>query len=293
MPILMIGGEADIVTPPAEIRTIATYIQPSDAEPAHLRPPEHLEDPSQVKLFTTLKQPRILFSTILPAPAAHAIPYSPSTVRTVSGLIQAFLATHVDPRLSPGYQLTYLADSGKWDVKNLVKWSSTPATSEGAIGGVFLAMKTMREVDDTHCPKVFVAKWAGRVTDVVDISHESPVYDPKALREGRIGYHKFPSVSKLPPTEAEIVGFEDLIDGLRAKHDDDEDAAEKLIAVHCHYGYNRTGIFVICYLVDRLGWSLQAAIDEFARKRSPGVKHEYFLDALYVRYAAGMKYGSA
>lgn len=59
-----------------------------------------------------------------------------------------------------------------------------------------------------------------------------------------------------------------------------------LIYVSGHYGYNRTGFFIVCYLVERLGYKLEDAIREFAEKRLPrGIKHEYFIDELYVRYA--------
>lgn len=40
-------------------------------------------------------------------------------------------------------------------------------------------------------------------------------------------------------------------------------------------------------MVERLGYKLQAAVDEFAAKRAPGIKHDFFVDELYVRY--GMK----
>lgn len=57
-----------------------------------------------------------------------------------------------------GWQLQYLSREGKWDVKNLAKWKSVPPVSE-PIGGVFRAMKTLREVDDEHSPQVFTEKW--------------------------------------------------------------------------------------------------------------------------------------
>lgn len=50
---------------------------------------------------------------------------------------------------------------------------------------------------------------------------------------------------------------------------------------------SRTGFFICCYMVERLGYKLQDAVAEFAEKRPPGIKHEFFVDELYVRY--GMK----
>jgi len=54
--------------------------------------------------------------------------------------------------------------------------------------------------------------------------------------------------------------------------------------VHCHYGFNRTGFFVVAYLVERMGWPLKAAIDEFERARPPGIRHGHFIDELWGRY---------
>jgi len=34
---------------------------------------------------------------------------------------------------------------------------------------------------------------------------------------------------------------------------------------------------------------LQDAIDEFAEKKAPGIRHEHFVNELYVRYAVNMQ----
>ncbi|KAI9648996.1 hypothetical protein NHQ30_001562 [Ciborinia camelliae] len=239
-----------------------------------------------------LRPKRVLKTTIIPAPASHALLYMPSTVRTLAGLISDFLCTQVSPRLSLGWQLQFLSTSGKWDVKNLAKWQAVSPVSE-PIAGVFRALKTLREVDETHCPEVFVKDWGEQIKDIVDISHESPVYDPRGLENGGIRYHKFPTVSKIPPTSDEVVTFINLVDRLR-----DEQAARKekegaegdwFVGVHCHYGFNRTGYFIVCYLVERCGYGVQGAIDEFAWKRPKGIKHAHFMDQLFVRYCVGLK----
>jgi pimeloyl-ACP methyl ester carboxylesterase len=241
-------------------------------------------------------------STVLPSPAAHALIYATNTSRTLSGLIQGFLSSHIDERLSLGWQLQYLSTEGKWDVKNLQKWQKVQPVSE-PISGVFRALKTLREVDPSHCPKKFVEEWSirargpgnGGLKAVIDISHESPVYDPAGLEAGGIEYHKFPTVSKLPPSVDEVQGFCALVDRLRGIDGDEThshgrpQADADLIGVHCHYGYNRTGFFVVCYMVERLGWNLDKAIDEFKLRRHPGIRHQHFIDTLYVRYCVGLK----
>jgi protein-tyrosine phosphatase len=240
---------------------------------------------------------------VLPSPASHALLYAPRTSRSLSAHIQNFLAANVDHRLNLGWQLQYLTREGKWDVKNLEKWQAVEPVSL-PIANFFRALKTLREVDESHTPKVFVKDWAfegseegeirngkdglGSIFAVVDITHESPVYDYRGLEAGGIAYRKFPTVSKFPPTEEEVKLFIKVVDGLRAELLSGSTAGNaqdhRLIAVHCHYGFNRTGFFIIAYMVERLGWHLKEAIKEFGEKRPPGVRHAHFVDELYARY---------
>lgn len=231
---------------------------------------------------------QVLKTSILPPPASHALLYDPATYRTLAGLIHTFLHEHVDQRLSLGWQLQYLSTEGKWDVKNLAKWQAIRPVSE-PIAGIFRAMKTLREIDDTHSPEIFVRDWKGLIRAVVDISHESPVYDPKGLDDGGIEYHKFPTVSKIPPTLEETTAFIKLIDQLRTPFTPGNENDQALIGVHCHYGFNRTGFFICCYLIEGEGYGVQQAIDEFAKHRPPGIRHEHFLDQLFVRNCVGLK----
>ncbi|KAM3424983.1 hypothetical protein BST61_g6953 [Cercospora zeina] len=235
-----------------------------------------------------------LKTCIFAAPASHGLLYSTINVRILSGYIENFLARHVDERLSPGWQLRHLSTSGKWDVKNLKKWQAVAPCSD-PIAQTFRAMKTMREVDEDHSPPAFVKKYSWKVIPdgvamVVDISLDAPVYDKAGLEIGDVEYHKFPTVSKQPPGADEIEQFIALIDTLRQspKFQVTENGRPRpTIGVHCHYGFNRTGFLIICYLVERLDWDLEDALGEFSRKREPGVKHDHFVNELYIRYKAG------
>ncbi|KAM6524931.1 hypothetical protein FALCPG4_010506 [Fusarium falciforme] len=236
---------------------------------------------------------KVVRSIVMPPPATHAVLYTPCSVRAVAGLISDFLATHITNRLSLAWQLQYLSREGKWDVKNLAKWKSVNPVSEpiGPVDNpVFRALKTLREADDVHCPTNFVDKWGDIVKDVIDISKDQPVYDPRGLDRAGVHYHKFPTVSKIPPQAHEIEAFIKLVDGLREKQAERAIAEnwpnpEKcVVGVHCHYGFNRTGYFIVCYLVERCGYGVREAIDAFARARPNGIRHSHFLDRLYVRY---------
>ncbi|KEF62620.1 uncharacterized protein A1O9_00593 [Exophiala aquamarina CBS 119918] len=228
----------------------------------------------------------IVKTAILPSPAAHALMYDHSTYRTVAGLIEDFLSRYVSPQLSLGWQLQQLTTAGKWDVKNLEKWKRvTPVSDLIGTDGIFRALKTLREQDEEHSPGEFLKKWRDRIFAIVDISHDSPVYDTKALERGGVQYHKFPTVSKVPPTPVEVQDFISLVDRLRSE----EGHEGKAIGVHCHYGYNRTGFFIASYLIEKMGYRPQDAVDEFARAKPPGIRHDHFIDALFMRYHVGLK----
>jgi pimeloyl-ACP methyl ester carboxylesterase/protein-tyrosine phosphatase len=224
----------------------------------------------------------VVKTAIMPKPAAHSLLFAPSSSRIIAGLIGTFFADYIDPRLSLAWQLNYLSTEGKWDVKNLEKWKAVRPVSD-PIAGVFRAMKTLREVDEEHTPKVLTKTWAGKLCAIIDISHDNPVYDPKGLEEGGIPYHKFPTVSKQPPQTAEVKEFFDLVDKIRAE------GRPGLIGVHCHYGFNRTGFFLVSYMIERLGFKVEDAIETFRQARPPGIRHSHFIDALYVRYCKGLK----
>lgn len=56
------------------------------------------------------------------------------------------------------------------------------------------------------------------------------------------------------------------------------------IAIHCAYGFNRTGFVVCSYLCQACGMTVAQALESFAAARPPGVKHMKFVDELYARY---------
>ncbi|KAK8076694.1 Alpha/Beta hydrolase protein [Apiospora phragmitis] len=229
---------------------------------------------------------KVVKTIILPRPAGHSLFFTPKTVRTVSGLICNFLSENITGRFDLGWQLQYLSREGKWDVKNLAKWKKVEPVSK-PICGIFRAMKTLREVDEDHSPRVFVPKYGNLIKDIIDISHDNPVYDALGLEKHGIKYHKFATVSKIPPTDDEVATFVGMVDRVREDQKaraEVEGWKEYAIGVHCHYGFNRTGYFIVCYLVDRLGMDVQEAIDTFAEARPNGIRHSHFLDRLFLRY---------
>ncbi|KAJ5106530.1 hypothetical protein N7456_003205 [Penicillium angulare] len=323
LPILLVGGESDAVTKPEEIQKLLKYFgnasahtkidtTGSSAVPDAARVHDHLSAPvngSATKELsfsegynsekpalanTPYERKRLVKSAIFPAPASHALLYDRATYRTLAGLIQDFLSSNIDKRLGLGWQLQHLNTSGKWDVKNLAKWQKVAPVSH-SIANTFRAMKMLREVDDEHNPVKFSAEYNDRIYAVIDISHESPVYSPAQMEKGGIRYCKHPTVSKLPPTPDEARDFIALVDRLQKDIDeqmekrDDPSLPRPLVGVHCHYGYNRTGFLIVCYLIEKLGYTVEDAVNEFNQCRPPGIRHGHFIDELHARYHLGIQ----
>jgi pimeloyl-ACP methyl ester carboxylesterase/protein-tyrosine phosphatase len=316
VPLFLIAGQSDTVTKPEEVSVIVAFLKNSpksavppnsgtiplpaetgvggtDAEDNKVRNADDTKFGVQPSTTESKSQHSTLIKTaILPAPASHALLYDDATYRTLAGLIEDFLSHHISHRLNLGWQLQQLTTSGKWDVKNLKKWQGVKPVSEPIADGLFRGMKTLRDQDEEHTPAVFAKKWKDKIYAIVDISHDSPVYDPKVLEQNGIQYHKVPTVSKIPPTVDEVRDFIALVDRLRSEIDRNGLGLRSnrlAIAVHCHYGYNRTGFFIVSYLTEKEGYRVQDAVDEFERKRPPGIKHEHFVDTLFVRYCVGLR----
>ncbi|KAF2168636.1 hypothetical protein M409DRAFT_21381 [Zasmidium cellare ATCC 36951] len=297
VPLFLTAAENDTLQMPAS----SDQQQDEEVAPDQLgsAPPQTIDQANGSQVVkeesSTTKHSFVLKSEIFPAPSSHSLIYTTRDVRVLSSLIEAFLARHVDERLGQDWQLRHMTTSGKWDVKNYKKWQAIQPCSP-PIAGIFRAMKTMREQDDVHSPREFVKRYGwqnvpGGATMVLDISHDTPVYNSQTLDDAGVEYHKFPTVSKQPPTEDEVEQFIDIVNQLRAspKIAGASDKVKPTIAVHCHYGFNRTGFFLVCYLIEKEGWKVEDALAEFAEKRAPGIKHDFFVNELFRRYAMKME----
>lgn len=58
----------------------------------------------------------------------------------------------------------------------------------------------------------------------------------------------------------------------------------ELIGVHCTHGFNRTGFLICAYLVEKMDWSVEAAVAAFAQARAPGIYKGDYLKELFRRY---------
>lgn len=104
-PVFLIAGKSDGICPPSEVHALAVALRnawKNDKTAPDGRPPRPLASeasPTEIALLATPRR-RALKSTVLLAPASHPLPYSPTTIRELSGVIQHFLLTNIDPRLA-------------------------------------------------------------------------------------------------------------------------------------------------------------------------------------------------
>lgn len=217
----------------------------------------------------------------------------------ISGMILNHLELKFPERLnlSPAWVLRVKAkvSGDKWGLKNELKWLNLQPVSfnitrnNGKDIAPLLGMKTLREDDPVHSPKILEEKFyerigtpneiKGHLIAIVDISADIPPYSPKSF--SHIRYVKMSTVSKEVPDQTAIRRFIQLIQEIL---NENTTISDPLIAVHCHYGFNRTGFLICCYLIEVLGWSVKEAVDGFKAAKPPGIKHPHFIDALYVRY---------
>lgn len=182
-------------------------------------------------------------------------------------------------------QVKAIISGDKWGLKNQAKWNKVITLSKPIINGTskdkprsyLLGMKTLRQTDEVHNPKNF-EKIHPEIYAVIDIGSDTPSYDPAEF--GRIKYVKYKTESKVTPDDVTIVKFLETMDELLRERDNEE----QFVVVHCHYGQNRTGFLICCYLIEKLGWSVNEAIDAFEVSKPPGIKHVHFKNALHLRY---------
>ena len=97
-------------------------------------------------------------------------------------------------------------------------------------------------------------------------------YDPLSFQNTRINYHRYPTTAKVPPMEEDIRGFIAIVkDCLEMSIA--EGYTDTEICVHCHYGFNRSGFVICCWLVEMEGYTVHEALEAFKFARPNGIRH--------------------
>jgi atypical dual specificity phosphatase len=89
------------------------------------------------------------------------------------------------------------------------------------------------------------------------------------------------------PAEADVADFIATVDEFRVRAKKST-PRRPLIGVHCTHGLNRTGYFVCRYLMARMGFEPQEAIDAFDEARGHRQRRPYLLNHLKTRAWEGV-----
>jgi len=251
--VLLIGGGLDTITPPTEMNVIRNHLlglDPHDSQWDAVTPSDNIRVPVPYVIPDVGHVPMVVHPEL------------------VNPVISDFLIKNCGLNtLSGAWQILHKTKGeNKWDLKNYAKWASIANITEEPIGpSLFRAMKVMRQTDTAHCPSALLAKYP-EIRFIIDISNDTPPYRTTDFEHSRIEYIKFKTVSKIPPTREEVAKFNEIAASCWTKNPDAQ------VAVHCHYGFNRTGFFICCYMIERLGVAVPDALRYFKEVRPPGIR---------------------
>jgi protein-tyrosine phosphatase len=157
--------------------------------------------------------------------------------------------------------------------KNLDKWRRVSAGGANVQGTVLVPTKMFarNEILEHTAEKWLEENRNIRLVD--DLSSEQNPYETSCKKV------KLAFVAKSVPTLEQVEQFVKVVQEFRAEF------PEYWIAVHCHYGFNRTGFMIASYCCQVLFISPFEALERFAAVRAPGIKHAHFKRELVQRYA--------
>jgi len=146
--------------------------------------------------------------------------------------------------------------------------------------------------DKIHTPKDFLKKQAEqfnrKVGMVVDLTFTHKYYDGKKEFEAEgVEYLKIMTQgggTELPKKADLEIFSKKVLDFFKSR-------PEELCAVHCTHGINRSGFFIVTFLVEQCKLSVKEALASFAAARQPGIWDHLFIDELYARHLAGVRPG--
>ncbi|CAG9784640.1 unnamed protein product [Diatraea saccharalis] len=170
------------------------------------------------------------------------------------------------------------------------RWLKCPRKATGLVAGKFLAFKTplgsqfndkVPEENRFTPSMLFVYMKALKVKLGlwVDLTNTNRFYNKQEIENMDCKYVKLQCRGHgETPSPDQIKLFIELVSRFLSKN------PLEVIGVHCTHGFNRTGFLLVCYMVEQLDCSVEAALSEFARLRPPGIYKQDYLEELYRRY---------
>jgi len=170
------------------------------------------------------------------------------------------------------------------------RWLNCPRKATQLIGGKFIAFKTPLDskfdgqVSDEcifHPEMMFAATktMKQKLGLWIDLTNSKRFYDSRIIERHDCKYTKISCRGHgETPTPDSVKAFIDICLNFIQKN------PLHIIGVHCTHGFNRTGFLIVSYLVSELDWSVEAAVAEFAKIRSPGIYKQDYLTQLFKLY---------
>ncbi|XP_029645537.1 RNA/RNP complex-1-interacting phosphatase homolog [Octopus sinensis] len=112
---------------------------------------------------------------------------------------------------------------------------------------------------------------------VVDFTNTGRYYNPNDFKckEG-IDYMKIYTEGRVIPKRSVISSFFKTVDAFLK----DNSKKNKIIVAHCTHGLNRTGYFICRYMITKMNFPPQVAIDEFDKARGHKMERENYITDL-------------
>uniref|UniRef100_A0A5S6QUV6 mRNA-capping enzyme n=2 Tax=Trichuris muris TaxID=70415 RepID=A0A5S6QUV6_TRIMR len=112
----------------------------------------------------------------------------------------------------------------------------------------------------------------------IDLTNTTRFYNKKEVENAGVEYVKLNCKGFGEcPSEAQVQEFISICKSFAKRSD-------KIVAVHCTHGFNRTGFLIASYLVIENNCSIDAAIAAFVSARPPGIYKQEYLQELFRRF---------
>ncbi|XP_077869610.1 mRNA-capping enzyme-like [Saccoglossus kowalevskii] len=169
------------------------------------------------------------------------------------------------------------------------RWLNCPRKGQ-VVAGTFLPFKTpLSSRYDDQIPEenrfgldmlfLYLSSMKLKMGLLIDLTNTTRFYDKsivesKGMKHVKLqcrGFGEAPS-----PDQTRV--FIEMCASYRAKNPLD------IIGVHCTHGFNRSGFLIAAYLVEKLDWSIDAAVVSFTQARPPGIYKAHYILELFSRY---------
>lgn len=169
------------------------------------------------------------------------------------------------------------------------RWLNCPRRGQ-PVAGKFLPLKTMLGPKyDDQVPEEnrfhpsmlsnYLKSLKVKMGLLIDLTNTTRFYDRNDIEKEGIKYIKLQCKGHGEcPSPENTETFIRLCDRFT------ERTSEEIIGVHCTHGFNRTGFLICAFLVEKMDWSIEAAVATFAQARPPGIYKADYLKELFQRY---------